>query len=88
MPLGLRIPVFIFFVFGIYFLPWWFLFSAVFVLMLFYRVLLYELLVPVLLMDFIYGISIERFYGFQFVASLIFVGVLFIVYIVKKHFRV
>lgn len=87
MNLNKRFLIFILFSLGVYFLPWIFSFVVIFILMLFYRTPLVELLIPTLLIDLIYGVPMGKFYNFQFVASLIFAGLLLIVFIVKKYFR-
>ena len=82
-----RLLVFVFFLVGIYFLPWWIVFACVFVVMLIKRVVLVELLVPAFIMDVIYGAPIDRFYDFQFMASLIMVVILIVAFLVKKYVR-
>jgi hypothetical protein len=87
MNLFIRLAVFILFALGVYFIPWWFLFVAVFVFMVIKRTVLFELLVPVFMADVIYGVPISRFHNFQFVSTSILIVMLAIVFIIKKYIR-
>lgn len=82
-----RIFVFIFFCAGLYFLPWWLLFTVIFVVMFLKRVLLFELVVPAFMIDVVYGVPLERFYDFQFVATCIMVLMLVTIFFIKKYLR-
>lgn len=87
MNLITRTIIFIFFTAFLYFLPWWFLFTAIFVVMFLKRVLLFELVVPAFMIDVIYGVPLERFYDFQFVATCIMVLMLVTIFFIKKYLR-
>lgn len=88
MNLITRLIIFLVFLVGIYFLPWWLLFAAAFVVMLIKRAVLFELLIPAFLVDVVYGVPIERFNNFQFVATSIMVGILLVILLIKKYVRV
>lgn len=87
MNIIIRTLVFIFFSIGLYFLPWWILFTVVFVIMFLKRALLFELVVPAFMIDVIYGVHLERFYDFQFVATGIMVFILVTIFFIKKYLR-
>lgn len=87
MNLLVRLFIFIIFTASIYFIPWWLLFGAVFVIMVIKRVVLLELLVPVFMIDIMYGVPLARFGNFQFVATAIFLLMLLVVFIIKKYIR-
>jgi hypothetical protein len=87
MSLITRLVIFIVFVSCIYFIPWWLLFAGVFIIMLIKRVVLFELILPAFMIDVIYGVPLVRFYNFQFVATLIFVFILLIIFLIKKYIR-
>lgn len=87
MNLIIRLVIFIVFTLGIYFIPWWLLFALVFIYMVISRAVLIELLVPVFMVDIMYGVPLARFNNFQFVATAIFLLMLLIIYIIKKYIR-
>lgn len=72
---------------GVYFLPWWLLFTIMVSVMVFYRIILIELLIPSVLVDVLYSVNIDRFLGFEFVATLIMVCILFVAWLIKTQFR-
>ena len=87
MNLFIRLAVFVLFTLGIYFIPWWFLFAAVFIFMVLKRVILIELILPAFMLDIMYGTPLGRFNNFQFVATVIFLAMLLVVFVIKKYIR-
>ncbi len=87
MNLLARLTIFIVFTLCIYFIPWWFLFAVIFILMVIKRVVLVELLVPAFMIDIMYGVPLARFNSFQFVATTIFLLMLLVIFIIKKYIR-
>lgn len=81
--------IFLFFcILGVYFLPWWFLFFVMVSVMIFFRKVLFELILPAILTDAIYSIKSERFFEFQFFATFVMAIILLIAWFIKRYFRV
>lgn len=87
MRVGFRILFFVICTLSTYFLPWWVLFAVAILVMILKRVVLFELIVPALLIDTLYSIPIDRFFNFQFVATSIMLIIILIAWFVKKQFR-
>ncbi len=87
MNLLARLAIFVAFTLSVYFVPWWFLFAVIFILMVIKRVVLVELLAPAFMIDIMYGIPLVRFNNFQFVATTIFLLMLLVIFIIKKYIR-
>lgn len=71
---------------GVFFLPWWAVFIfASFLFFIFDNY--YEWLGAAFLLDLVYGIPLSRYYGFQFVFSLVALALFFLFLPLKKRMR-
>lgn len=73
---------------GVYLLPWWLLFFVMVSVMIFFRTVLFELMLPAVLTDILYSVKSERFFEFQFFTTFIMAVIILLAWFIKNYFRV